>query len=370
MTERRVDKLDTSDWSEQDCEFVKTLVTVLTKLDTTMIEVHVRLARTAPNWANKRLELRKSVVFSLLAYGREGLEALYGLAVGALDSMSNADALQALVAVGLGAATGAARNVEGAQTYLEDNAFRRLQAAVSATCDDPVLRKFADQLLTQAVHDHVNSPLGHLQLGVLLSGAGMTIANDERDLDDAGRLVLHAIAKGTLAITDQLCAELTNLITQDLPERRYQDFFQQHPALLDPLASSVVPLQNFGEMWRTDFVIRRLDNQYIFVEIEKPQDTAFTAYPQPSVALSHALAQVLNWFVWVEDNISYAQSHGFPAIHSPGGVVVIGRNQNLSSEQRRLLAALNDLVGPRVTIRTFDDVLANARNVLHNLTAR
>lgn len=159
-------------------------------------------------------------------------------------------------------------------------------------------------------------------------------------------------------------------MSEELPERNYQEFFEEHPALIDPLASGVVDRQNLGEMWRSDFVIRRLDDEYIFVEIERPQDAPFTGYPHPSGRLSHAIGQILNWFVWVEDNVAYAHSHGFPGIHMPKGVVVIGKREDLTGAQARSLKAFNDLLYPRIRIDTYDDVLHNARNVLRNLTIR
>ena len=119
-----------------------------------------------------------------------------------------------------------------------------------------------------------------------------------------------------------------------------------------------------------DFVIRRLDDEYILVEIEKARDRPFTDYPQPSAPLSHALGQVFQWFSWVEDNIAYAQTHGFPGIHTPIGIVVIGRNADLDKEQRRMLKQMNDLLYPRIRIMTYDDVIASARHVLNNLTQR
>jgi hypothetical protein len=85
---------------------------------------------------------------------------------------------------------------------------------------------------------------------------------------------------------------------------------------------------------------------------------------------AHAIAQVLSWFAWVEDNISYALSHGYPNIHSPKGLIILGRSSELGTAQHRLLRQLNDLLYPRIRISTFDDVIANARNVLKNLTSR
>jgi hypothetical protein len=129
-----------------------------------------------------------------------------------------------------------------------------------------------------------------------------------------------------------------------------------------------VPLQHLAEVHDTDFVIRRLDDEYTLIEIEKAKDKPFTEYPQPSASLSHGLAQVFQRFTWVEDNIAYAQSHGFPGIHTPKGIVVIGRNADLNAKQRRMLSQMNDLLYPRIRIMTYDDVITSARHVLDNLT--
>jgi hypothetical protein len=116
------------------------------------------------------------------------------------------------------------------------------------------------------------------------------------------RLISEIMSTATLSISDELCDEVEDLIRQDLPERPYQNFFEKHPSLLDPLASSVVPRQALAELWKTDFVIKRFDEQYLFVELEKPHDVLFTRYPQPGEALAHALGQVLSWFAWVVES--------------------------------------------------------------------
>jgi len=40
----------------------------------------------------------------------------------------------------------------------------------------------------------------------------------------------------------------------------------------------------------------------------------------------------------------------------------------MSSAQLRVLKSFNDNLHPRINILTYDDVLLNARNILHNLT--
>ena len=153
-------------------------------------------------------------------------------------------------------------------------------------------------------------------------------------------LILRLVVQGSLNLNELMSEEFRLLIDQDLNEAVYQEFLSTHPALIDPLASTIVDRQALAEIWKSDFVIRRLDNEYVFVELEKPRDNPCTNYPQPSAALSHAIGQVINWFVWVEDNIAYAQSHGFPGILNPRGVVVIGRRQDLAPAQARMLSAL------------------------------
>jgi hypothetical protein len=190
-------------------------------------------------------------------------------------------------------------------------------------------------------------------------------------MDSEGQsLLLELTRDAKLQLHDLICGNLERLIAQDLPERVFQGFLETHPTVLDPAACEVVPRQNLAELWRTDFVVRRLDDRYIFVEVEKPQDRLFTQYPQPSTALSHALGQVLSWFTWVEDNIAYAHAHGFPGTHAPQGIIVIGRKNDMNADQLRMLKMLNDILAPRIVVLTYDDVLENARNVVRNLTAR
>ena len=260
--------------------------------------------------------------------------------------------------------------IEDLYPYLENASYTSLVQYIYNTHASPELQREARRQLSRIIYSFTSQPSDRHIVGYIISSiVGFIFFNDEQSAS-AINLMLEIVVQGTLNISDTLCHQLEVLIGSNFPERKYQEFFEKCPAFIDPLASSIVERQHMGEMWRSDFVIRRLDDQYIFVEIEKPQDSPFTSYPHPSAALSHALGQVLNWFVWVEDNIAYAQSHGFPGIHSPRGVVVIGRNSDLTPNQLRLLKTLNDNLHPRIHIQTYDDVLANARNIIRNLTAK
>jgi len=375
----RVQKLDFSTWPEQARRYALSLVEILINdgkrarlSEYTSILKQPVPQSTDPDQNDEVRALRLGTIFALPAYGAEGLNALYELATMTATHRSRSAVLYGPMALlGVALNRDVSFHIEDLHPYLEDAAFARLVQDISNTHKSPELQWEARRQLSRIVYSFTSQPSDRHIVGHMISMvAGFIFVNDRDQSASAINLMLETVVQGALNISDTLCHQLEVLIGSNFPERIYQEFFEKCPAFIDPLASSIVERQHMGEMWRSDFVIRRLDDQYIFVEIEKPQDSPFTSYPHPSAALSHALGQVLNWFVWVEDNIAYAQSHGFPGIHSPRGVVVIGRNSDLTPRQLRLLKSLNDNLHPRIHIETYDDVLVNARNIIRNLTAK
>ena len=234
--------------------------------------------------------------------------------------------------------------------YLPREKFDRLVQLIDQNCKDVVLQNESKRALSKIFRHYAADPTNRRDLGTLLHG--LTLMSGE---SPETTLVSEIMATATLSISDEICNEAEDLVRQDLLEKVYQDFFEQHPALLDPLASSVVPRQNLADLWKTDFVVKRFDDQYLFVELEKPRDSLFSNYPQPSCAFSHALGQVMSWFAWIDDNTEYAQKHGFPNIHRPRGLIVIGRDYALNDEQRRMLRMMNELMDHRIQIWTYDN---------------
>lgn len=359
--ERKIQKLDLSKWQEKERQFVLDLADVLTNPSPERIEEHVNLARRAPSGVCDDFYLEMPSMYSLVRYGEAGIQVLMELGLEGEYWVPHI-----LVSVTLSRWNEIGEILRFTQAYLEDEAYENLQDSITRLSEQQHLPAYAESALTSIVHAFLSDPeQRHKLVGILMSSE-MT---KRRDTGPSGiDIVLKAISRGTLRISEPICEELERLIAEDKPENEYQKFFEKNPALIDPLASSIIDRQYLGAEWKTDFVIRRLDDEYIFVEIEKPQDQPCTGYPHPSGSLSHAIGQILNWFVWVEDNIAYAQSHGFPGIHVPKGVVVIGRKTGMNTAQLRLLKSFNDNLHPRISIMTYDDVLLNARNILHNLT--
>jgi Domain of unknown function (DUF4263) len=397
MIEDKLEKLRFSTWLDESRESILPLIEVLRDERRCRQSEHLSFLKQR-RWEHHEIKyLGIPATSALLIYGAEGLDALYEAATAWPEgTLSDSGfefyvffpwrAQKALLAVALGRTDVVHEEVRWANAYLEDRVYEKLLQDIRNTCESLELQREARRQLSRVVHSCINEPSARYRLARMLDIAEHFLPilqlqerhSEWRDYrlevqarqSEALKFILELVAQGTLNVSDIVCHGLEVLVGDDLPEKEYQEYFERHPALIDPLASSIVERQHMGEEWRSDFVIRRLDDQYIFVEIEKPQDNPFTNYPHPSAALSHALGQVLNWFVWVEDNVAYAQSHGFPGIHSPKGVVVIGRSGDLNSAQLRLLKGLNDLLHPRIRIETYDDVLLNARNIIRNLTAK
>lgn len=353
--------LQLENWPDGERAVIAGLQSVYSNLDVGRIEEHKSLALRAPSGIEDEWHFELPAFYAFLAYGQPGLEVLYDLSIQG-GGLAGYRAGRSLLAAALQDVQDARRNVILIHRYLDRPSYERLRDRVIAACSDPNLSTHARKLIFKIFRHYLSDPNKRREVGTILQAF-------QFNGTDAIKLSWDAIASATLHISDELCSEAQKLIDQDLPEKAYQDFFEAHPALVDPLAAQVIPRQALGEMWRTDFVIKRFDNQYVFVELEKPSDSVFTKYPQPSASLSHALGQALSWFAWVEDNIAYARSHGFAEIHRPRALVVIGRDAQLNDEQRRMLRTINDIVDHRILVWTYDELVRHARDVVSNLLA-
>lgn len=169
------------------------------------------------------------------------------------------------------------------------------------------------------------------------------------------------MTSGAIKLSRPLLQQFDEMIRCDLCEEDYQVFLKQHPVFLDPLAADVIPKQKLGIEMVTDFVLRRYDNKYILVEIEKPQDRVFTSTNDFTADFTHAFGQVLDFQQWVDSNAAYARTH-LPGISSPHGLLVIGRRADLTDENT---AKLHRFVtnSSAIDVVTFDDLLGNATSL-------
>jgi len=153
------------------------------------------------------------------------------------------------------------------------------------------------------------------------------------------------------------------------PEREevLQSFLKEHPVLLCPAHTMVRPKLQIGDKV-TDFVFQKASGDYLLVELEKSTDRLFIRSGDTSSQLNHARNQISDWRRYIEDNLSTIQRElDLPGISSnPKGLIVIGRAQTLSEDNRRKLVTIEN-ESLRTKIMTYDDVFTNAKVLIENL---
>lgn len=177
--------------------------------------------------------------------------------------------------------------------------------------------------------------------------------------------VVDSINDSSIRITKKKLEEFAQLIESYKREEEYQIFLKNNPAFINPLSSQVIDKHKLGDDLITDFVIKTLENNYILVEIEKPQDQIFNKHNDFSASFIHAYGQVLDFISWVDGNVAYAQKK-LPNISAPNGLLIMGRSTLLTADQRKKLEYFNSN-SARIKIYTYDDILINARRLYQNL---
>lgn len=181
-------------------------------------------------------------------------------------------------------------------------------------------------------------------------------------------LIFDIIVDSSILITKSLLEEFDALINEKKSEEIYQKFLMKNPVFIDPLSSKVIAKKKLGSEFITDFVVQRFDNEYLVVEIEKPQDNIFTQKGDFSSKFIHAFGQVIDFQEWISSNIAYAQKH-LPGISSPQGILVIGLKHSLSDQQnKKLKKFVNN--SNNIKIYTYDDLFSRAKNLYNNLIGK
>jgi hypothetical protein len=153
------------------------------------------------------------------------------------------------------------------------------------------------------------------------------------------------------------------------PEREevLQSFLEENPTLLCPTFTMIRPKLQIGAKV-TDFVFQEASGDYLLVELEKSTDRLFIRNGDTSSQLNHAKNQISDWRRYIEDNLSTVQRElDLPGISAnPKGLIVMGRAQTLSEDNRRKLVTIEN-ESPRTKIMTYDDVFTNAKVLIENL---
>jgi len=227
------------------------------------------------------------------------------------------------------------------------------------------LKEITISAAKEAFYDLVASCINDCNLFSILIGAlyHQTLLNP--DTSKLIAAVADSIADSSIRITKKNLNEFAQLIDAYKKEEEYQIFLKNNPTFINPLSYQVIDKQKLGDDLITDFVIKTLENNYILVEIEKPQDRIFNKKNDFSAPFVHAYGQVLDFISWVDGNIAYAQTK-LPNISAPNGVLIMGRSTFLTIAQRKKLEYFNSN-STRIKIYTYDDILQNATCLYRNL---
>lgn len=151
------------------------------------------------------------------------------------------------------------------------------------------------------------------------------------------------------------------------PEEPVHQFLRQHPELVSPTCDGCWSKLAFGARV-SDFVFREPYNDYELVELEAPIRPLFRKDGQQREELTHAINQIADWLKYIEDNKKIVEEDlGLTGIStSPRTLVVIGRSDSLTEENRRKLTTLQNQIS-KLRILTYDDLLAGARANLERI---
>lgn len=188
-----------------------------------------------------------------------------------------------------------------------------------------------------------------------------TILTEIHKRDEAGRILTSL----RLAI-----GELEELLSaKERNENVLQRCLTENPILFGTDYSRVIPKHKLGGEYEMDYALERVSGVIDLVEIEASTHALFTKAGDPRKELVHAEQQVLDWLDWIERHGEYARDQ-LPGLMRPSGYIIIGRNIDLSKEDRERLNRRNNTLRDAFQILTYDDLLDRAKTLLGILEGR
>lgn len=156
-------------------------------------------------------------------------------------------------------------------------------------------------------------------------------------------------------------------------ERDMQIFFENHPLfLIQHLGGGhgrwCIPQKKLGSEYVPDFIIGEKSSigyEWYALEIESPKHRLFNNKGNPSAKLIQAMAQIIDWRGWLEDNIDYAKrstdENGLGLRGISGNLasyIIIGRRDNIGNEKSKWRKYMKDHLN--IHIHTYDWLTENA----------
>lgn len=147
--------------------------------------------------------------------------------------------------------------------------------------------------------------------------------------------------------------------------------FLKNNSLIIGLTSIIEPISKFklGDDYVTDFVIREIPDGYVFIEIERPDMKLFkkTTPPGRTHEFNHAIEQLESWKAWIGENYPYISQKLEGLSPNPVFWLIAGRRTNLSSEEKKRLAEINEQYRNVCKIFTYDDLIDRVKAVISKM---
>ena len=233
------------------------------------------LARDMYEGETYNVPLKAPAMYCLLAWREAGLQALVENALNESTSKNFSLAFQLL------ASTANGHEPPSIAAFVSDSLLRESVASAVGDWNDlaPAARSHLHELMLSIERD--------AEAGIYVSTALMTLA-----LQDSGAManLSHALALRSIAVGPRILSEYDDLMafsTDD--EIKFQQFFENHPLLLDARAVQVWAKPDFHGRLEPDFIVRTYDNRYVVVEIETPAKLLVTRQRQLSADTTHAI---------------------------------------------------------------------------------
>ncbi len=175
---------------------------------------------------------------------------------------------------------------------------------------------------------------------------------------------------------ESLLAQYRQCLVEAKVEEDIQKFIEKNPFILNPWGK-IYPKYRLGTKYICDFLVEDLiaaDFKYIFIEIEPASTDLFRKNKMEArefrSRFNHGLSQLRDWEIWIRENIQTLKGD-FPEFDQPCFILVIGRNKDLSIDQKKVILSENAR-SKSFTILTYDDLdhrLEELINKLRKLSA-
>lgn len=185
--------------------------------------------------------------------------------------------------------------------------------------------------------------------------------------DDLSALVFAS----NLVRIQRTAKELEALIDNDMLEREYQVWFEDHPWVFGSEYVERIPMRTIGLDSQADVLLRSADGFMDVFEIKRPRaellvfDRAHNTW-KPSAELSEAFGQALKYLDTLNEQQLVLQTRYGVTAYRPRIRIVGGRSLGWDDSRQRVVRAIN-AHWHGIEVLTYDMVLTRAKNVISHL---